>query len=224
MKVRELLRLLLLPLIIFCFLAGAQTFFAHYTQGMSRLLDYFNSIIDMREERTVGTWFETLLFAITGASFFIVSRHPSLSKLGKTLLVLMALGFCFLSADEMLSLHEFMGYEFEQATGIVKDTRLDQRGYSWVILYAPAAMVVCGLISRSYYRMTKTSWNRSASICYLLAWFAIELVVLCEMVDGWSILERFDLSIVQCIEESLELVFIMLFYTSNLLIAEDADL
>lgn len=224
MKVRELLRLLFWPLIILCFLVGAQTFFAHYTQGMSRLLDYFNGIIDMREERTVGTWFETLLFALTGISFFLVSRHPALPKFGKTLLILMALGFCFLSADEMLSLHEFMGYEFEQATGIVKDTRLDQRGYSWVMLYAPAALIVCGLVSRSYYRMTKTSWNRSASICYLLAWLAIELVVLCEMIDGWSIIERVDLSIVPCIEESLELVFIMLFYSANLLIAEDAEL
>ncbi len=224
MKIRELLRLLLWPMIILCLLVSAQAFFAHYTQGLSKLLDYLNSIIDLREERTLGTWFESLFFSITGLSFFLVSRHPVLSKLGKTLLILMALGFCFLSADEMLSLHEFMGYEFEQATGIVKDTRLDQRGYSWVILYAPAAMVVCGLISRSYYRMTKTSWNRSASICYLLAWFAIELVVLCEMIDGWSIREKVDLSVVPCIEESLELVFIMLFYTANLLITEDADL
>jgi hypothetical protein len=224
LKIRELLRLLLWPLIGLCVLVGAQAFFAHYTEGMSKLLDYINAIIDMREERTIGTWFETLLFALTGISFFLVSRHPALSKIGRTLLVLMALGFCFLSADEMLSLHEFMGYELEQATGIVQDTRLDQRGYSWVLLYAPAALVVCGLVSGQYYRMTKTSRTRAASKCYLLAWLAVELVVLCEMIDGWSILENMDLSVVPCIEESMELVFIMLFYAANLLIAEEADL
>lgn len=224
MKIRQLLRLLLWPLIGICFLCSAQMFFAHYTQGMSRLLDYLNAIIDLREERTVSTWFETLLFALTGISFFIVSRHPALPKFGKTLLVLMALGFCFLSADEMLSLHEFMGYELEQATGIVKDTTLDQRGYSWVLLYAPAALVVCALISRFYYCMTRSSWNRAASICYLLAWVAVELVILCEIAAGWGISKRLDLSLVPCFEESLELVFLMLFYSANLLIAEEADL
>lgn len=224
MKIREMLRLLLWPLIGLCILFSAQTFFAQYTQGSSRLLDYLNGILDLREERTVGTWFETLLFAVVGVSFFLVSLHPALPKFGKALLVMMTLGFIFLSADEMLSLHEFMGYELEQATGIVKDTRLDQRGYSWVLLYAPAAMVICGMVSTLYYRMVKLSWNRPASICYLLAWVTVELIVLCEMIDGWSILEKVDLSFVPCFEESFELVFLMLFYSTNLLIAEDADL
>jgi hypothetical protein len=223
-KIRELLRLLLWPLIGLCILVSAHTFFAQYTQGSSRLLDYLNGIIDLREERTVGTWFETLLFAVTGMSFFLVSRHPKLPMFGKVLLVLMALGFVFLSANEMLSLHEFMRYELEQATGIVKDTSLDQRGYSWVLLYAPAALAVCGLVSGFYYRMTKDSWNRAASICYLLAWMAVELVVLGEMIDGWSILEHLNLSYTSCFEESFELVFLMLFYCANLLIAEEADL
>ena len=93
MKIRELLRLLLWPLIILCLLVIAQAFFAHYTQGLSKLLDYLNAIVDLREERTIGTWFESILFVITGVSFFLVSRHPALSRVGKTLLVLMALGF-----------------------------------------------------------------------------------------------------------------------------------
>lgn len=221
MKVRELLRLLFWPLIILCILCGGQTFFAHYTQGTSRLLDYLNSIIDMREERTIGTWFETLLFALTGISFFLVSSHPALPKLGKSLLVLMALGFCLLSADEMLSLHEFMGYELEQATGIVKGTHLDQRGYSWVLVYGPVAVAIFSILFGSYRRMTKTMPKKTANNCFLLAWVAIELVVLCEVADGLSTIE---IGILPCIEECFELVFIMLFYGANLLIAEEAEL
>jgi len=199
-------------------------FFAHYTQGMSRILDYLNAIIDLREERTVAAWFETILFALTGISFFLVSRHPVLPKFGKNLLILTALGFCFLSADEMLSLHEFLGYELEQATGIVEDTRLDNLGYSWVLIYGPAALVVCGLVSGLYHRIVKTSRNRSASICFLLAWLAVEMTVLCEAVAGWGILLQKDLSLIPCFEESFELVFLMLFYSANLLIAEAAEL
>jgi hypothetical protein len=224
LKIRELLRLLLWPLIILCLLVIAQAFFAYYTQGLSKLLDYLNAIVDLREERTIGTWFECILFVITGLSFFLVSRHPALQKPGKALLVLMALGFCFLSADEALSLHEFMGYELEQATGIVKDTRLEQRGYSWILLYAPAAFVIFGLLCSSYRRMIKAVSSKASAICFLLAWVVVGMVVLCEAVDGLSILERADLSIIPCFEESLELVFIMLFYTANLLIAEQADL
>ncbi len=224
MKVRELLRLLFWPLVGLCILVSAQAFFAHYTEGMSKLLDYLNAIIDLREERTIGTWFESILFVIAGFTFFLVSRHPALSKFGKTLLILMALGFCFLSADEALVLHEFMGYELEQATGIVKDTALEQRGFSWVLIYAPAALVVFALVSGQYRRMTKTSPKRAASICWLLAWVAVEIVVLFEVAAGWSILQRAEIHILACFEEAMELVFIMLFYSANLLIAEQSEL
>ena len=221
MKVRELLRLLFWPLIILCILDGGHTFFAQYTQGLSKLLDYINSIIDMRDERTIGTWYETLLFAFTGISFFLVSRHPALSKIGRSLLVLMALGFCFLSADEMLSLHEFMGYKFEQATGIVKGTHIDQRGFSWVLVYTPAALAVFGILFSSYRRMTKTLPVKTANTRFLLAWVAIGLVILLEVADGLSTIE---IPVLPCIEECCELLFIMLFYSANLLIAEAAEL
>jgi hypothetical protein len=224
LKIRELLRLLFWPLIILCLVVITQSFFAYYTQGLSTLLDYLNAIIDLREERTIGTWFESILFVITGLSFFLVSRHPALSKFGKTLLILMALGFCFLSADEALVLHEFMGYELEQVTGIVKDTALEQRGFSWVLIYAPAALAVFSLVSCQYRRMTKTSPERAAGICWLLAWVAVELVVLFEVAVGWSILQHAEVHIFACFEEAMELVFIMLFYSANLLIAEQSEL
>jgi hypothetical protein len=222
MKIRELLRLLLWPLIGICLLIILQSFFAYFTLGESKLLDYLNALIDLREERTIGTWFEGLLFAFTGVTFFLVSRHPGLPRFGTILLTLMALGFVFLSADEILSLHEFFGYEFEQATGIVKDTALDQRGYSWVLLYAPVAAVVAGFLVLFYRRMTRE--NKRAGVCFILAWGAAGLVVLGEVVDGIGILERIELSIVPCFEEAFELVFLMLFYTANLLIAEKAEL
>lgn len=224
MKIRELLRFLFRPLIILCLLIIAQSFFAHATQGLSGLLDYLNAIIDLREERTVGTWFESILFVITGLSFFLVSRHPALPKSGKILLVLMALGFCFLSADEALVLHEFMGYQLEQATGIVKDTALEQRGFSWVLLYAPAAALLFACIFRSYLGIFKAGAGIKPFILFLLAWGALGVVVLSEAVAGWSILQRAEFQILPCFEEAMELVFIMLFYAANLLIAEKAEL
>ncbi len=224
MKIRELLRLLFWPLIGICLLVSAQVFFAHYTQGISKTLDYLNAIIDLREERTIGTWFESILFVITGLSFFLVSRHPALSKVGKTLLVLMALGFCFLSADEALVLHEFMGYELEQATGIVKDTALEQRGFSWVLIYAPAAVTLFACIFGSYLRMFRAGAGIKPLILFLLAWVALGIVVLFEVAAGWSILQRAEFQILPCFEEPMELVFIMLFYSANLLIAEQAEL
>ena len=224
MKVRELLRLLFWPLVMICLLLAAQAFFAYAVQGKSTLLDYLNGIVDLREERTIGTWFESLLFVATGLTFFVASRHPALPKFGKFLLVMMALGFCFLSADEALSLHEFMGYELEQATGIVKDTTLDQRGYSWVFLYAPVAVGLFAVIAGSYRRMFKSMSSVAARNCFLLAWFFLGLVILSEVADGLSILEHSEFMILPCFEEAFELTFLMLFYTANLLIAEDADL
>ena len=224
MKIRELLRLLFYPLIILCLLVSAQSFFSYYTQGMSGLLDYLNAILDLREERTVGTWLESILFVIAGLSFFLVSRHPVLSKSGKTLLILMALGFCFLSADEALALHEFMGYQLEEATGIVKDTALEQRGFSWVLLYAPVAAGLFILIFISYFRICRAGAGLKPLMLFLLAWGALGSVVLLEAVAGWGILQRSEFQILPCFEESFELLFIMLFYGANLLIAERAEL
>jgi hypothetical protein len=224
LNIRELLRLLWWPLVGICLLVSAHAFFAHYTQGRSKLLDYLNEIVDLCEERTFGSWFESLLFVFTGLSFFLVSCLPALPTFGKPLLLLMALGFCFLSVDEALSLHEFMGYELEQATGIVEGTALDQRGYSWVLLYAPIALVVFAFIFHSYRRIFKTMESPIARNCFFLGWGVLGLVVLFEAIAGWSILERSEFLVLPCFEEMSELVFLMLFYTANLLIAEKAEL
>jgi hypothetical protein len=91
-----------------------------------------------------------------------------------------------------------------------------------VLLYAPVALIIAGFLFNGYRRMTQN--NNAARICFLLAWAAVGLVVLGEVIDGMSILERADASIVPCFEESMELVFLLLFYTANLLIAEEAEL
>ena len=225
MKVREFLRLLLWLLTGLCLFFALQMFVAYYTQGMSSGFDYLMGLMDLREERTFGTWFQSLLFAVTGLSFFMVSGHPALPKAGKPLLVLTALGFCFLSADEALSLHEFMGFHLEQITGIVQDTALEQRGYSWVILYAPAAVAVLAMFSFIYRPVFKNASSPAARRIFLLAWVAVAAVILLEVAEGVSVLARTDyLSVLPCIEETFELAALMLFYSANLLIAEEADL
>ena len=226
MKVRELLRLLFWPLVAAAVVLVAITFFTYFAQGSSELLDYFLSIIDLREERTFGTWFQSLLFVAAGLSFFLVSGHPRLSLFGKWLLILMALGLCFLSADEALALHEFLGYELEQATGIVDDTALAERGYSWVLLYAPAALAVFGLLAGLYRRMLTEIPSRTAAVCFSLGWVGVLLVILMESAEGWSVFARVDglVSILPCFEEMFEQVTLLLFYFSNLLIAEEAEL
>lgn len=225
MKVRELLRLLLWPLVAGALILVLLTFVTWAAEGQSNLLDYLLGIIDLREERTFGTWFESLLFVLTGLSFFLVSRHTKLPLFGKGLFVLMALGFCFLSADESLALHEFLGYEFEQATGIVDDTALAQRGYSWILLYAPVALIVFGLLIRFYHSMFKAMTGNLARNIFCLGWVAVGGVVFLEATEGWSFLAGTDrLSMLTCVEESIELTALLLLYTSNLLIAESFEL
>lgn len=225
MKVHELLRRLLLPLLLLCALLVLITFAAHLLQGRSGGLDYLFSILDLREERTVGAWFETLLFALTGASFFLVSRHPALPRFGKTLLMLTALGFVFLSADEALALHEFMGYRLEQATGIVDDTTLSERGYSWVLLYAPAALAAFGLLLFFYRRIFQPLENRTARALFFAGWAALGAVVLLEVAESWSVFSRAEgFGILTCFEEMTELAALLFLYTANLRIAEAADL
>jgi len=224
-KVSELLRLLLWPLVGLCIFFSLQMFAAYYTYGMSSGLDYLMGLMDLREERTFGTWFQSLLFVAAGVSFFMVSRHPALPKFGKSLLTLAALGFCFLSADEALSLHEFLGFHLEQITGIVQDTALEQRGYAWVLLYAPAAVAVFALLFYIYRPVFRDSSSPTARRLFALAWVAVAAVVLLEVAEALAVYARKDLTgLMTCFEETFELIALMLFYSTNLLISEQADL
>jgi hypothetical protein len=225
LKVSELLRLLLWPLIALCVFFALQMFVAYFAQGISSGFDYLMDLLDLREERTFGTWFQSLLFVLTGLSFFMISRHPALPKAGKLLLTLLALGFCFLSADEALSLHEFAGYHLEQITGMVDDTALEQRGYARVLLYLPAAIAVFALFLTLYRPLFRAAPSPAARNVFALAWGAVAIVFLFEAAEAWAVFARKDLTgLMTCFEETFELAALMLFYTANLLIAEDAHL
>lgn len=223
MKIHELLRLLLWPVISACVLLVLVTFFAQWVEGRSAILDYFLGIIDLRDERTFGTWFEGCVFLLTGVSFFLVSRHHDLPLFGKIFFVLAAAGFCFLSADESMSLHEFFGYEFEKLTGNVEGTRLQERGYSWVLLYGPVALAMLGIMHR-FYRTLCCRVRPAAHTLFAGAWLGITAVLLMENAESWMVLFSKDLPYMTCFEELFELMALMLFYSANLLIAEEHDL
>ncbi|QHI70304.1 hypothetical protein [Tichowtungia aerotolerans] len=223
MKIHELLRMLLWPAVVVCAVLVGITFFTQFIEGRSAVLDYFLGIVDLRDERTFGTWFEGCLFILTGVSFFLVSRHPDLPLFGSIFFVLSALAFCFLSADESMSLHEFFGYEFEQLTGNVDGTRLAERGYSWVMLYAPAAILMLGIMHRFY----KTLCRRvrpAAHVLFAGAWIGITAVMLMENAESWSVLIGADWPYLTCFEELFELAALLLFLSANLFIAEENDL
>lgn len=223
MKVYELFRLLLWPLIAGCAVLAGLTFFAQWVGGRSELLDYLMGIIDLREERTIGTWFQSGIFILVAVSFFLVSRHKELSLFGRAFFVLSALGFCFLSADEALALHEFFGYQFEQLTGNVDGTELAERGYSWVMLYGVAALVLLGFMQR-FYRVLCRAVRPSAHALFAAAWVGIAAVFLMENAESATIVMAADLPYLTCFEELFELTALMLFYAANLLVAEEHDL
>jgi len=83
-------------------------------------------------------------------------------------------------------------------------------------------VLIFGFILGQYRRMTRE--NRFAGICFALAWCFLGTVILSEAADGLAILERCKLTYLPCFEESFELVFLLLFYTANLRIAEKAEL
>jgi hypothetical protein len=223
MKVSELLRLLLRPLIIAGAALVALTFFTQWIHGRSAMLDYLLGIVDLREERTFGTWFEGCVFLLAGLSFFLVSRHRGLTFFGRGVLVLSALGFCFLSADELLSLHEFFGYQFEQLTGNVDGTRLAERGYSWVLLYGPVALGMFIVMNRLYRTLCR-GIRPAARVFSVGAWLGIAAVLLMEILESRMVLANIAAPYMTCFEELCELSTLMLFYTANLLIAEENDL
>lgn len=105
--------------------------------------------VDLRNEVVAASWFEGVLFLIVAVSFALLGWGKSGTYAPgrwRVFFQAMALIFVFLALDETVSLHEQLGKQVEYTTGIASNTEIANKGYSWVLVYLPAALVVLVLL------------------------------------------------------------------------------
>ncbi|MFK5971342.1 MAG: hypothetical protein QM487_14660 [Candidatus Marithrix sp.] len=129
-------------------------------------------MLDLRKENTLATWFSSILFLMTGLAFVLLgwSANFKIANWQRFIFKLTAIGAVLLSADEVASIHETIGkWGKRAAEDLIIFLPIDERGFVWVLLFAPIAIV--GLIA-TVIALSKVSQNSQRTV-FIALWIAV---------------------------------------------------
>lgn len=176
--------------------------------------------IDLRNEVVAASWFEGVLFLIVAVSFALLGWGRSETYAPghwRIFFQVMALAFVFLALDETVSLHEQLGKRVEYSTGVAACTNIENKGYSWVLVYLPAALVVIAMLQVAFKPLfSKMSQAGKVAKSYLLVGsIAIVAVFLFEGGEAALLCNERTAPMMQVIEETFELIALWCFLQVN---------
>jgi len=215
MKLSTCIRKLILPLVILSvFFAITTAVAALFPNGPGYLDDVFE-LLDLRKERNLATWFESVLLLICAASFVplvgLAERLADGRRTFRWLFLLFAVGCVYLSADESAMIHEKVGTLFERATGVTEGSAIDGRGFSWLLVFGPIALGGLCLIPFTLGRVisgmpVETRRKRAAWLLLVGMVLCVPAVLVLEWLEACTV-GRVGLAMtLTAFEESLELV------------------
>ncbi len=172
--------------------------------------------LDLRIEGNLATWVESVMMlacAIPAYAGFLLAKELSVKKSFRFFLLVWVLVAIYISADEMLGLHEYI-------TEIFMMTELTNNenflyGFNWVFLYAPIAalLMAFSLYELRYFflRFSQGS-HRVIWISIMMMIFGIMLVLLLEVLEAWLFSKNLSRQVSTLFEEGSELVIIIGFF------------
>ncbi len=169
--------------------------------------------LDLRIEGSMATWLEMLLILLCAIPSYLVYREKDTPTIIRAFYLLMVFAILFLAADEMLSIHEYIGQKFSEATGVGAGTFLE--GFSWVLLYAPAMAV--GLLmflfsTRKLFLTADSKSKRRFILDLIIIFLSVCGVLLLEIFEAYIFSQNSKPLILPSFEESLEILVILGFY------------
>lgn len=225
LSVDALLRKITPWLLAACAVAVVGTWLAEILHGVpSQLSLGLRATLDLRTEATLGTWLESVLMLACGASFAVIGWHDKVraaSRWVSNISRLAAIGCVLISADEGAALHELLGRNIEQATGLTAGTPVANHGYCWVVLYGPLILIGCIVVMRAF-RVVAAALHPGTGHSYpaaaLMYVVAIGLVMFFaqESCEWYLALNGLNLAWSKCIEETLEILILSLLLLHNL--------
>lgn len=234
MELRTLLNKLALPLFALLLFFAITTFLAFLTQDAhwNRFLGLnwhrIFQLLDMRQEESVGTWFSSILFLTTALSFILLGwgkfTHLPLSSPTRLIFRLTAIGACVISADEVGGIHETVGKRLGQVINQAAQMPIDEKGFSWILLFAPVALACLAWLGYSLRQLIVPLASKQRNQLYILLWTALLLlpsVFFWEALAGYFDYQRLLAEkelVFLCFEETSEVLgMYCLFLTATML-------
>jgi hypothetical protein len=220
MKIHYLLEKLIIPIFLLGLFFVITTFLDYfsYTYEFQRVFDInihrILSLLDLRKENTLATWFSSILFLLTGLAFVLLGWSSAvnfkISNWQRIIFKITTIGAILLSADEVASIHETVGKWFKRTIeNLIPFLPTDNKGFVWVLIFAPVALA--GLIAtvialRKVIATIPTLRHRqTAALALWLAMFALPGVFVFELLE-WQLYSEQSVGLLRCWEEVFELV------------------
>ena len=177
--------------------------------------------LDYTHEVTFASWFQSLLFLATAAGFFLLGWGDNikmqLTIIPRRFFELATFVLIFLSADEMISIHEQLGKKIEYTTQLMDNTKIQHLGYSWLFLYVPiiiiGLIILIGISNKLIKNIADIEVKKRLKKYFMLFAITLPLIFVCEAIEGYLLLSGFSGSIIVYFEELFE--YIMLFSAFN---------
>lgn len=208
---------LAIPLLVLCFFFVLTTFLAYFyaVGGEQRFLSFnlhrILELLDLRKENTLATWFSSVLFLATGLGFMLLGwgQGPffTISAFTRRVFQIGAIGACYLSADEMASIHETFGHWLARIVNTEVGTLVDTHGFSWVLLFAPVGIFMLLWLAILLYRLIAQMPGQArnqAKFALLGALFFLPGVFALEMVQAYLAYVKPGSNVFPCFEEMFE--------------------
>ena len=176
--------------------------------------DFSLKLLRLDDEATIPTWYSSMQLLLCSVLLFLEAWHAiaARSKQWMGWLVL-AIGFMFMSVDEIATIHETIGSKLKDAlhtTGFF--------AFGWVLVALPVLVIVAVLLARFIVRLPGASRALflASGAVYVLGAVGLEML-------GGPVFEAGGVNAPQYVaivvlEETLEIVGVSLFLTALLLL------
>ena len=182
--------------------------------GRSLWIDLVNYLFNTNREGNVSSFFSALLLLISSVLLGLIYRfHKDEKSAFSTQWLVLTLGFCLMSFDEAVSVHELL---VKPVRKILELQVLGPLYYAWVV----PAMFLVSLLALYFYRFILHLPAQTRMQFLLSAFLFLGGCIGFEMVGGWYV-EQFGMQSLTYIaivsfEESFEMAGIILFIHSLL--------
>lgn len=170
-------------------------------------------LLDLREENTIATWFSSILFLAVSLAFLLLgwSTTPQfvISQQARWWFRLSAIGTCLLSADEIASFHETVGKWFARFMHQRLDTPIDEKGFSWILLFAPVALFAFSVMASYLFQTLKTlprEKRQYAQFALVTAFLSLPSVFGFELLEAYFTYTQHIRTTLPCFEETAEVI------------------
>jgi len=186
MKLKEFLKVIKAPILIFggmIIIFSLISYFFGFQITLVKDMGLFTMAIydilyhlDLTHDFTIASLFMSFVILICSFTFFLMGwgdrEKLKITFAQQVIMKLFSGIMLLLSVDEILNLKFKMGQNIEDITGFMKGTRLENLGYSWLLVYLPFALIGTIIFSIFFNKLIKSIRNirqRSFAYRYLLS-------------------------------------------------------